>query len=175
MHCFEIYSDADWSGHRVTRKSFGSATFAVDGAIVFHMCRSHRTVSMSSAESEWYAAVSASCEGIFLRAVFQFMSREPCELQLKVDNSATRQMAQRRGVGKVRHLDGRLLWLQQATRDNVLQVLPVNALFNLGDLSTKMHSAARLRSLLYLHGFVSGCNEHPIGEEDYDAMVCAPM
>ncbi|OLQ15349.1 Retrovirus-related Pol polyprotein from transposon TNT 1-94 [Symbiodinium microadriaticum] len=171
VHCLEVYSDADWSGHRVTRKSYGSATFAIDGGVVYHMCRSHRTVSMSSTESEWYAAISASCEGIFLKAIYKFMSQEQCELQLKVDNSATRQLAQRRGVGRTRHIEGRLLWLQQAVREHVLSVLPVHTMSNLGDLSTKMHSAARLRSLLYLHGFVDGCTVQAVGEQEYDEMI----
>ena len=171
VHRLEVYSDADWSGHRVTRKSYGSATFAIDGGVVYHMCRSHRTVSMSSTESEWYAAISASCEGIFLKAIYKFMSQEQCELELKVDNSATRQLAQRRGVGRTRHIEGRLLWLQQAVREHVLSVLPVHTMFNLGDLSTKMHSAARLRSLLYLHGFVDGCTVQAVGEQEYDEMI----
>ena len=75
VHCMEIHSDADWSGHRVTRKPFGLAMFAVDGAIIHHMCRSHRAVSMSSTESKWYAAINASCQGIlvfvFTRTVLQ--------------------------------------------------------------------------------------------------------
>ena len=99
------------------------------------------------------------------------MSQEECELQLKVDNSATRQLALRRGVGRTRHIEGRLLWLQQAVREHVLSVLPVHTMFNLGDLSTKMHSAARLRSLPYLHGFVYGSTVQAVGEQEYDEMI----
>ena len=53
----------------------------------------------------------------------------------------------------------------------MLSVLPVHTMFNLGDLSTKMHSAARLRSLLYLHGFVDGCTVQAVGEQEYDEMI----
>ena len=169
----EIYSDSDWSGHRVTRKSFGSASYAVNGCVFHHICRSHRTVSLSSAEAEWYAAISAACEGIFLRAIFVFMAAiTECSLDLKIDNSAARQLALRQGVGnKTRHVAGRLLWLQQSVREKIIDVGAIASIFNLGDLSTKMHSANRLRALLFLHGFVDAFTGKAIGEEEFAQMA----
>ena len=40
----------------------------------------------------------------------------------ETDASAGRAMATRRGVGRVRHLDARLLWLQQLCAEGVVQV-----------------------------------------------------
>lgn len=40
---------------------------------------------------------------------------------------------------------GRLLWLQQAVREGQLTVSAIASAYNLGDLSTKMHSAIRLK------------------------------
>ena len=129
----EIYSDSDWSGHRVTRKSFG----------------------------------------IFLRAIFAFMAAiTECSLDLKIDNSAARQLALRQGVGnKTRHVAGRLLWLQQSVREKIIDVGAIASIFNLGDLSTKMHSANRLRALLFLHGFVDAFTGKAIGEEEFAQMA----
>ena len=59
----------------------------------------------------------------------------------------------RRGVGRTCHI--------------VLSVLPVHRMFNLSDLST-MHSAACLKSLPYLRGFVNGSSEQAVGDEEYD-------
>ncbi|CAE7237681.1 GIP [Symbiodinium natans] len=172
-HRMDIYSDSDWSGHRVTRKSFGSASYALNGCVFHHICRSHRTVSLSSAEAEWYAAISAACEGIFLRAIFVFMvAAAECSLDLKIDNSAARQLALRQGVGnKTRHVAGRLLWLQQSVREKVLDVGAIASAYNLGDLSTKMHSANRLRALLFLHGFVDALTGAAVGEDDFARMA----
>ena len=170
-HCMEVYTDADWSGNKVTRKSYGAATFALNGAVFHHMCRSHRTVSLSSCESEWYAAVSGSCEGIYLRSIFRFMANSPCSLHLKVDNSACRQLALRQGVGKTRHIEGRMLWLQQAVKDKILDIGAVASAFNLGDLSTKMHSCHRLRCLLFLHGFVDSFTCAPVGADSYEDLM----
>ena len=171
-HCMEIYSDSDWSGNKVTRKSFGCATFAINGCVVHHMCRSHRTISLSSAEAEWYAGISASCEGLFIRSVFEFMAGSPCSLHLKMDNSAARQLALRQGVGnKTRHIAGRLLWLQQAVREGQLTVSAIASAYNLGDLSTKMHSAIRLKVLMFLHGCADAVTAQTIGSEEFEEMV----
>ena len=158
---------------RTNYEPFGSASYALNGCVFHHICRSHRTVSLSSAEAEWYAAISAACEGIFLRAIFVFMAAAAeCSLDLKIDNSAARQLALRQGVGnKTRHVAGRLLWLQQSVREKVLDVGAIASAYNLGDLSTKMHSANRLRALLFLHGFVDALTGAAVGEDGFARMA----
>ena len=95
-----------------------------------------------------------------------------CSLDLKIDNSAARQLALRQGVGnKTRHVAGRLLWLQQSVREKVLDVGAIASAYNLGDLSTKMHSANRLRALLFLHGFVDALTGAAVGEDDFARMA----
>ena len=163
-HCVETYSDADWSGNRVTRKTYGAATFVLTGAAFHHMCRSHRTVSLSSCESE-YAVVSASCEGIYLRAFFRFMADSPCSLHLTVDNAACRQLALRQGVGKTRHIEGRMLWTKYWT------LVQFQVLLILGDLSTKMHPCHRLRCLLFMRGFVDVFTCEPVGADDHQNLI----
>ena len=99
-----------------------------------------------------------------------FMSCEICTLHLKMDNSAARQLALRHGVGnKTRHVAGRLLWLQQAAREKLLTVSAIASAYNLGDLSTKMHPANRLKRLLFLHGCADCDTAQSIGE--FEEMV----
>ena len=160
-HCIEIYSDADWSGNRVTRKSYGAATFVLNGAAFHHMRGSHRTVSLSSCENEWCAAVSASCEGIYLRAIFRFMADSPCNLHLKVDNSACRQLASKAGCSGCSNQSKTSCWI----------LVQLQVLFNLGDLSTKMHSCHRLRCLLFMHGFVDVFTCEPVGADDHQNLI----
>ena len=54
------------------------------------------------------------------------------------------------GVGRIRHLDVRLLWTQQAVQFLDLKVRKIDGRNNRADLGTKKHSAkdhARLRAL----------------------------
>ena len=66
----------------------------------------------------------------------------------ETDASAGRPMATRRGVGRVRHLDARLLWLQQLCADGVVQVRARPGELNEADLGTKMVDLKRMTSLL---------------------------
>ena len=50
-------------------------------------------------------------------------------------------MSLRQGVGKVRHLDTRALWVQQATRKLGLKVLKCKGTENPADIGTKSHTA----------------------------------
>ena len=175
VHTIVIYSDADWSGSKANRRSVTSAVFTLDGNTVHSICRLQKIVSLSSAESEWYAGVSACCEGLFLRRVLCFMvnaEEDQIVLILKMDNSAARALAIRRGVtSRLRHIDGRLLWLQQHVEDKQIQVLSVSSLYNLGDIGTKALGPGRLRALLYLLKYVDNglCGER-VGVADYMMM-----
>ena len=54
----------------------------------------------------------------------------------------------RRGVGRVRHFDARLLWLQQLCAEGVVQVRAEPGEHNEADLGTKMVDLRRMTSLL---------------------------
>ena len=167
-HRLECYSDADWAGSRKDRKSYGGASYCLDGCYLHYVCRAQRCISLSSMESEFYAAVSAACQGLFMKATITFMTGEPCQLVVLLDNASARQFALRQGVSKAaKHIEGRFLWLQDAVRQGRLQVKAVSTHYNLGDLFTKPFSPARLLALCYLHGLV---NEHhdAVGEKEWE-------
>ena len=66
----------------------------------------------------------------------------------ETDASAGRAMATRRGVGRVRHLDARLLWLQQLCAEGVVEVRAKPGTHNEADIGTKMVDLKRLTTLL---------------------------
>ena len=133
----EVYSDADWSGSKKDRKSYGGASYCLNGQYIHYICRSQKSVSLSSMESECYSAVGASCQGIFMKAVIEFMSRSPCDLTVYVDNQACKAFCLRQGVTKAsKHFEGRLLWLQDVVQRKVLQMKYVSTHANLGDRHT---------------------------------------
>ena len=152
----EVFCDADWSGNRQTRRSMSSSSFFLNSCCIYTSCRSQRCVSLSSTESEFYALVSASCDGIYLKRILEFLLEQPVDLCMRTDNQSCRQVSMKQGVSKVRHLDGRYLWVQEKTADRTLRVCPVDGRRNPSDLGTKVPaSGTRLRALLCMHGFVS--------------------
>ena len=144
-----VFSDADWSGSKQDRRSYGGASFCLCGQYIHYICRNQKSISLSSMESEYYSAVGSSCQGIFMRAVVEFMSRSPCDLIVHVDNQACKAFCLRQGVTKAsKHFEGRLLWLQDVVQRKVLQMRYIPTYANLGDIHTKPHSPAKLQSLV---------------------------
>ena len=122
----ETYTDADWSGSR-----------------------GQKVVSLSSAESELHALVSGACDGICLKHSVQFLTGDDVHHICWVDNSATRQIACKRGAGKLRRVSGKLLWRQNKVASGELEVRQVGTARNVADIGTKPLSQQRLRLLLY--------------------------
>ena len=152
-HTLEVFADADWSGNRSTRKSTSAGCIAFDGMVVHTFSRSQSCVSLSSGESEYIACVSATCDGIFLRSALQHILRTDVSMHLFTDSSAARGILGRQGCGRLRHISGRLLWLQDFLfkwKKASLHAVPT--LTNPADLFTKSLSGARVRTLSHILG-----------------------
>ena len=65
------YSDADWAGDPVTRKSTSCTLCYVDQFLLTSECRGQGTVALSSGESEMYALGALSAELIFAQAILK--------------------------------------------------------------------------------------------------------
>ena len=127
-----------------------------------------KTISLSSAESELNALVAAACDGICLKHSLEFLTQEEVEHVCWVDNSATRQIACKRGSGKLRHLSGKLLWCQDKVADGSMSVRQVNTALNVADIGTKPLSRSRLDLLLYWCNAMTGDGQR-IGERQRES------
>ena len=61
---------------------------------------------------------------------------EDCHMKVRWDSSAAWAMVQRQGVGRVRHLDAALLWVQQEEKEKVLTVGAIPTELNSADIGT---------------------------------------
>ncbi len=87
-------------------------------------------------------------------------------LTLHTDNSAVRMLSLKFGVGRLRHIRGRMLWLQQKMSNHELSIKQVPTTYNVADLSTKGLGRDRFLSLLFMIGFVNS-NGKPVGEAEF--------
>ena len=62
-------------------------------------------------------------------------------VRLRVDSSAAKSIASRIGLGRVRHLEVKFLWLQAVVCDKRLEVRKVHGTQNPADILTKPKSA----------------------------------
>ena len=69
-------------------------------------------MALSSGESEWRAVTHAGCAVIGLKNLCTDLGRD-LAAHMAGDASAASGIGARRGVGKIRHLETRTLWLQK--------------------------------------------------------------
>ena len=98
------------------------------------------TIAQSSGEAEYYALVRAAAEGLGMQSIMHDLGWK-MRIRLWVDSSAAKSIASRIGLGRVRHLEVKFLWLQEVVRDKRLEVEKVHGAQNPADILTKPKSA----------------------------------
>ena len=105
----EVYTDADWAGDRSTRRSCSCAVFYLNNNYFFAVTRTQRSIALSSAESEFVAAVSAAADAIYVKRLLETVLNTTVFLEMRLDNAAARALLQRQGVQRTRHIATGLL------------------------------------------------------------------
>ena len=154
-HCVECNSDSDWAGCKGTRKSTSSGNMFLDGQLLYSFSRTQKTVALSSGEAEYYASASSASDAVLVKEVVEFLSQKKAQLHLFLDSSAARGVIARRGVGRIKHIQIRTLFLQDLHKQGKLTVRPVGTKENTADLGTKPLSGNRIRLLMGWLGFYS--------------------
>ena len=131
-----VYSDSDWAGCRETRKSTSGACFFHGDHLIKAYSKTQANIALSSAEAEYYSMVKAASEGLGLKAMTMDYNK-PLSPWMFVDATAAIGVAQRVGLGKLRHLETQSLWLQEAVRDKRVGLSKVHGPVNPADLMTK--------------------------------------
>ena len=132
----EVFADANFAGCKLTRKSTSGGALMLGGHCIKTWPKSQACVTLSSAESELLGAVKGGVEGLGMHSLMGDFGIK-AKLCLHMDASAAIGVMQRRGVGKISHLDVSSLWLQEKQLKQLMEVRKVNGLANAGDLMTK--------------------------------------
>ena len=83
-----------------------------------------------------------------------------------VDNSAALHLCHRKGPGKLRHIAGKLLWIQDMVAQGDLEVKAVGTVANVADLGTKPLPKARVNLILNWCQIYNGDGEL-LGQEEH--------
>ena len=134
--------------------------------MVYSSSRTQKVVSLSSAEAETHAAASVVMDAILVHSIFAWLLQCHMVICLYLDSSAARGILSRKGVGRLRHLSCRVLWLQDLVAEKKLMVKAVLGAINPADIATKRLSAPRVESLSYFLGLWCGSNNSLVGTWD---------
>ncbi len=138
-----VLADTDYAGCPVTRRS-------TNGGIVFDSLNplhawstTQTTPAMSSGEAELYGCVKGSAEGLGVVSAMKDLG-EKRMLRVGLDSSAALGIVRRVGLGKLKHVDTKYLWVQHARKQGRLSVFKIDGKLNGANLMTNIHGQGDL-------------------------------
>ena len=143
-----VYCDADHAGDVETRRSRSGMALMWGAHLLKHGGAVQSTIALSSGEPEYYAMLRAASHGLGVRSLLEdWGCGVDLEIVIKCDSSTARGIAARQGLGKMRHVDVRYLWLQQQVLHGRLKIesVPTPTKDNWSDLFTKPLDKATVR------------------------------
>ena len=125
----DVFSDSDWAGCAKTRRSNSSSYVMLGGHLLAASATTQNVVATSSGEAEFYALTKSASRALGAVAMTADMSKV-VKPRVRVDATASKAIASRRGVGRVRHLRTQVLWVQEAVARRELTIVKVPGVEN---------------------------------------------
>ena len=130
------FTDADWAGCKESRKSTTGGAMQAGSHTLKTWSKTQSLIALSSRESEFYAALKASAETLGMLAIMRDFGWT-MHGEVFGDASAALGIIHRKGLGRTRHIDTGLLWIQQTAAEKRLAYYKVLGTDNPADLMTK--------------------------------------
>ena len=145
VYTVDINTDANWCGCKVGRKSTSGGTILRGGHLVKAWSKTQAVIAKSSAESELYAIVKGSCEGLGVCTLLKDFGETQPQARIHIDAFAAKGIVERRGLGKLRHIEVDVLWLQEQYARRLVPLHKCLDTDNVADMLTKHIAAPTIR------------------------------
>ena len=132
----DVYVDSDHAGCVLTRKTTGGFSADFGAHCVKTGSALQSTIALSSGESEYYQLVKGAAIGLSIQALLQDWGL-PVGVRIHSDSSAARGICSRRGLGKMRHVQTRYLWIQERVAQKHISIHKIPGPENHSDILTK--------------------------------------
>ena len=136
-----VKGDSDHAGCIKTRKSTSGGVIRWGDHVLKWWSKTQPTIALSSGEAELAAMVKATSEGMGMVAIMAEFGIE-AELTVKSDAIAAIGIVRRQGLGRIRHLAVSDLWIQQKSKEGVVNFAKLPGKDNTSDMLTKPVDAA---------------------------------
>jgi hypothetical protein len=150
----EGYTDSDWAGNSLDRKSTtGFCTF-IGGNLVTWKSKKQTVVARSSAEAEYRAMASTACEIIWLKLLLGDLGIQ-CTLPIPLhcDNQAAMHIAANPVFHeRTRHIEVDCHFVRHQVQSKLIQTVYTKSCEQLADIFTKVLPSAQFEHLLFKLG-----------------------
>lgn len=143
------YSDADMAGDVDDRKSTSGTLFFYGNCPISWQCQKQKVVSLSSCESEYIAAATAACQGVWLgRLLGDLLGSDPLVAKLLVDNKSAIQLCKNPVFhDKSKHIGVRYHFIRSCIDKGTVSVEYIGTIDQLADIFTKALGRVRFQLL----------------------------
>lgn len=121
--------------------------------LIYSWCNTQSVQALSSGEAEFYAILRGGVEALGASAHASELGWKFGTPRVGSDSSAARGVCARKGLGRLKHLELKHVWMQGAVENKRLQLEKERSETNVGDIFTKFLSEAVMNKLLELAGF----------------------
>ena len=133
-----VYTDSDLAGQHQTCKSTSGGVTRWRCATLSAWSRIQQSVSLSSAEAEFYAPTTGISEGMVTKHLLKELGLE-VTLVNHVDSQSAKVWASKRGLGRMKHVMLQCMFVQDVVEKKQTTRAYVNTNSNKADLMTKCH------------------------------------
>ena len=135
-----VYTDSDWAGQATMCKSTSGGVVQWRNATLTAWSRTQQTVSLSSAEAEFYALTTGIAEGMVTKHPLQ-ESGHKVILMNHVDSQLAKAWASKRGLGRMKHVMLKCMFVQDVVEKKLTNLAHINTKQNKADLMSKCHTS----------------------------------
>ena len=132
----EVWCDSDWAGCRETRHSTSSWYVYLGNTLIISNCKTQPRIALSSCEAEFVAMSLAMGDGKYVQELLRELGLT-LGLRVHCDASSALQSASRPGMGRLRHIEVRHLWIQEEISSGRVVAVKEKGTENLADVGTK--------------------------------------
>jgi hypothetical protein len=153
------YSDSEWAGDLISRKSTSGYVFILCGGAVTWKSRKQNSVATSTTEAEFYAVSLATSEAIWLKNFIWELSlprpQVPRPIQIFSDNQGCVFFAKDpTDHGRLKHISIRHMFVRDAIHKKYVEVVHYRTHLMAADVMTKPLSRDKLLRCLTIFGLM---------------------
>ncbi len=131
----KLYIDSDWATCKMTRRSCSGGLVMMGSHVIHHWCRLQDRIALSSGEAELYSGVRGISEVLNLyELIKEWEPKVDLKIEHRIDAEACKGVLLRHGVGQLKHLETKVLWVQENIKNYLIKVIKVPRTENPSDV-----------------------------------------